>query len=514
MKRVDSVVKSIYHKLSDKFKIAFISAILFGLIAHIYMFTNKLPNFDDIAYMNKFGTTFRYGRWFLWVMGAVAYHLEYVFSLPWVNGLLTLLTLAASAGIIAELIGLKGKVSNMLLGAALVVFPSWTVTFFYMFTAPYYGFAVFLAVLSVYCTVRCERGILISAILMACSLGIYQAYLPFTATLYVVLLFAMLFEQYHYTEILKKSFYYLFSLGAGVVCYFIFVKLSLAVTGQELTVYKGISSMGRMNLSRIPEIIKLILHNYFGVFLNNNLEISYNFITKGMYLSLFIISGILITVLFVKTIKAKAYLRGIEVIVLTLVFDVAINAIYIMCDEGIYSIMYYAYVFMMIFPLMLIDRTVEKKESAFNVTIEYITTLIVCVGVFTYCHFANAQYLSLHLSYEQSYSFCNTLITQIKSIDGYRDDMPVVIVGERFEDDSLYHNDVMSAYAITGKDDVLIDAYSRHEFFWFYCGFDARFMTVGELSKEVQAEAARLPVYPEKGSIKIIDGIVVVKAQD
>lgn len=212
MKRVDSVVKSIYHKLSDKFKIAFISAILFGLIAHIYMFTNKLPNFDDIAYMNKFGTTFRYGRWFLWVMGAVAYHLEYVFSLPWVNGLLTLLTLAASAGIIAELIGLKGKVSNMLLGAALVVFPSWTVTFFYMFTAPYYGFAVFLAVLSVYCTVRCERGILISAILMACSLGIYQAYLPFTATLYVVLLFAMLFEQYHYTEILKKSFYYLFSL--------------------------------------------------------------------------------------------------------------------------------------------------------------------------------------------------------------------------------------------------------------------------------------------------------------
>lgn len=514
MKRVDSVVKNVYYKLSDKFKIAFISAILFGLIAHIYMFTNKLPNFDDIAYMNKFGTTFRYGRWFLWVMGAVAYHLEFVFSLPWVNGLLTLLTLAASAGIIAELIGLKGKVSNMLLGAALVVFPSWTVTFFYMFTAPYYGFAVFLAVLSVYCTVRCKRGILISAILMACSLGIYQAYLPFTATLYVVLLFAMLFEQYHYTEILKKSFYYLFSLGAGVVCYFISVKLSLAVTGQELTVYKGFSSMGKMHLSRIPEIIKLILHNYFGVFLNNNLEISYNFITKGMYLSLFIISGILITVLFIKTIKAKEYLRGIEVIVLTLVFDVAINAIYIMCDEGIYSIMYYAYVFMIIFPLMLIDRTVEKKESAFTVVIEYITTLIVCVGIFTYCHFANAQYLSLHLSYEQSYSFCNTLITQIKSIDGYRDDMPVVIVGERFADDSLYHNDVMSAYAITGKDDVLIDAYSRHEFFWFYCGFDARFMTIGELSKEVQAEAERLPVYPEKGSIKIINGTVVVKAQD
>lgn len=514
MKRIDSVVKDMYYKVTGRFKTAFLAAVIFGLIAHIYMFTNKLPNFDDIAYMNKFGTTFRYGRWFLWVLGAVAYHLEFVFSLPWMNGLLTLLTLAISAGIIAELLGMNGKVANVLLGAALVVFPSWTVTFFYMFTAPYYGVAVLLAVLSVYLTVRRKRGIWISAVLMACSLGIYQAYLPFTATLYVVLLFAMLYENHHYMEILKKSFYYLFSLGMGVVCYFILMRLSLALTGQELTEHKGISSMGRFNFSRVPELIKIIVHNYFGVFLNNDLEISYNFITKGMYLFLFIISGILIAALFFKYIKAKDYLKGIEVLVLAVVFDLAINSIYIMCDEGIYSIMYYAYVFMMIFPLLLIDRTAEKHENTFIVIFEYMTILSVGVGVFSYCHFANAQYLSLYLSYEQSYSFCNTLITQIKSIDDYQDDMPVVLVGEKFADDSLYHNDVMRSYAISGKDEVLIDAYSRHEFFWFYCGFDAQFMTVGELSKEAQAEIAKMPNYPNKDSIRIIDGAIVVKAGD
>ena len=174
--------------------------------------------------------------------------------------------------------------------------------------------------------------------------------------------------------------------------------------------------------------------------------------------------------------------------------------------------MYYAYVFMMIFPLLLIDRTVEKHENMFTVAFEYMTILIVGVGVFSYCHFANAQYLSLHLSYEQSYSFCNTLITQIKSIDGYQDNMPVVLVGEKFVDDSLYHNDVMRSYAISGKDEVLIDAYSRHEFFWFYCGFDAQFMTVGELSEEAQAEIAKMPNYPNKDSIRILDGAIVVKA--
>jgi len=514
MKRVDGIVKSIYLKLTVEFKTAFLSAILFGLIAHIYMFTNKLPNFDDIEYLNKFGTTFRYGRWFLWLIGAVAYHLEFVFSLPWMNGLLTLLMLAVSAGIVAELLGMKAKVANVLMGAALVVFPSWTVTFFYMFTAPYYGFAVLLAVLSVYFTVRYRRGIVISAVLMACSLGIYQAYLPFTATLYVVLLFGMLYGENSYADILKKSFYYLLSLAAGVGCYFVLLKLSLGITGQQLTEYKGISSMGKVSLSRVPELIKIIFDNFCCVFLNNNLEISYNFITKGMYLLLFVLSGVLIIRMVFQIIKDKEYLKGIEALVLLLAYVLAINSIYIMCEEGIYVLMYYSYAFLMIFPLVLIDRMLKRHEGNFVIGLEYIITFVLCVGVLTYCHFANAQYLSLYLSYEQSYSFCNTLITQIKSTQGYQDDMPVVLAGKKFADGSLYHNEVMSAFSTSGKDDALIDAYSRREFFWFYCGFDVEFMAVEELSEAAQKEVAKMPVYPEEGSIQIIEDVVVVKADD
>lgn len=516
MRRVDGTVKRIYSKLTVEFKTAFLSALLFGLIAHLYMFTNKLPNFDDIEYLDKFGTTFRYGRWFLWLVGATAYHLELVFSLPWMNGLLTLLMLAVSAGIVAGLLGMKSKVANMLTGAALVVFPSWTVTFFYMFTAPYYGFAVLLAVLSVYLTVRCKKGIAVSAPLLACSLGIYQAYLPFTATLYVVLLFAMLYGKNSYADILKKSVYYLFSLGAGVGCYFIFMRLSLAATGQQLTQYKGISSMGKLSLARIPELMEIIFRNFFCIFLNNNLEISYNLITKGMYLFLFLLGAVLIIWLIVQNIRAKEYLKGIEAVVLTFVFVLAINSIYIMCEEGIYAIMYYSYVFMLVFPLVLIDRTLKQWERPVTVCMEYLVTFVLCIGVLTYCHFANAQYLSLNLSYEQSYSFCSTLITQIKSMEGYRDDMPVVLVGEKFVDDSLYHNEIMYPFSISGKDDALVDAYrsSRHRFFMIYCGFDADFMRIGELPEAAQAEIAKMPYYPDKGSIKIIDGVVAVRIGD
>lgn len=346
MKTVEEKINDIYKQLPEAFKTAFVSAMLFGLIAHVYMFTNKLPNFDDLVGLDGFGVTFKNGRWFLWVIGAIAYHLDWVFSLPWINGLITLLTIAVSAGIIAHLLGCRSRVLNTVIGAILVVFPSWTGTFFYMFTAPYYGIAVLLAIISVYLTVKTRFGFIAGIILLACSMGIYQSYFPFTATLYVVLLIVMLFDdEYTYLDILKKSFYYLFNLISGIVVYFICMKLSLAITGQILNDYKGLSNMGQFDFSRIGEIVQTIWRNFFCIFMNNNMEISYNLVTKIMYFVLICGSVLMLGNLLIKQIKQRDYLKVIETVVLSVAYVIAVNSIYIMCSDGIYSLMYYSYSF-------------------------------------------------------------------------------------------------------------------------------------------------------------------------
>lgn len=515
MKRVDNTVKSIYLRLTAGFKCAFISAIVFGLIAHMYMFTNKLPNFDDLIGIDGFGATFRNGRWFLWVVGATAYHLDLVFSLPWINGLITLLLIGISAGIIADLLNLESRTANVLLGAALVVFPSWTGTFFYMFTAPYYALAVLMAVISVWLTANYKWGIAPSAFILACSLGIYQSYLPFTATLYVVLLFLMLFDnKCDYICILKRSIWYLLALISGIILYFIFMKLSLFLTGQELRAYKGISSMGQFELSRIPEIIKTIGINFFGIFLNNNMEISYNYITKAMYFVLLVMSAVLIIKLFVSLLKEKAALKAIETVVLSLAYVIAINSIYIMCEDGIYSLMYYSYVFIILFPMVLLDRSLKKSQTRFVTAAEYGIMFAVFIGILSYCHFANGQYISMQLSLEQASSYYTTMITQIKSIEGYRDDMKVVLSGTDIEDETLYHNEVMSTFSMSGRDDALADAYSRQNFILHYCGFQAETADESILSKQSQLMLEEMPVYPDDGSIRILDNAVVVKLSE
>jgi len=512
MKRVDYVVKENYLKISSRFKTAFLSVIIFGFIAHMYMFTNKLPNFDDLIGINNFGVTFKNGRWFLWVIGAAAYHLDLVFSLPWINGLITLFLLGVSAGILADLIGIKSRIANVLVGAAIVVFPSWTSTFFYMFTAPYYAFAVLLSTLSVWLAARNKIGGLLSGILLACSLGIYQSYLPFTATLYVVLLFLMLFEdRYGYLDILKRALWYFCNLLFGVALYFVCMKLSLMLTGQELNTYKGISSMGRLELARIPEILKVIGANFFGIFLNNNMEISYNYITKGMYLVLFVLDAVLIAGLFIQLAKRREILKAIETVVLAVVYVIAINSIYIMCADGIYSLMYFSYVFIIIFSLALLDRMLEQAEGKRLIMAEYIMTFAAVAGILSYCHFANGQYVSMQLSFEQALSYYTTMITEIKSTEGYHEDMKVVLSGVDIVDKTLYHNEIMNTFSMSGRDDALADAYSRQNFILYYCGFDAEMADVSILTEQSRAILKDMPTYPNEGSVKVLDDAVVVK---
>lgn len=517
MGRIDDILIQCYKKISIKSKAAFAGVILAGLIAHIYMFMNKLPNLDDLVGLDSFGVTFKIGRWFLWVLGAICYHLDFVFSLPWINGLITLVFLGVSAGLMADMLNIKSVFANILVGASMIVFPSWTATFFFMFTAPYYAFSVLLAVLSVWCVYNLGKlGFFISMVLLAFSIGIYQAYLPFTATLYVVLLMIMIYEDKDYLAIVKKAFYYLGALVSGGIVYFICMKLSLAITGQELRSYKGVNAMGSFDISRLPEVFRTIVDNFFGVFLNNNLEISYNLVTKVMYAVLFGVSLLLFINLVVRLARKKEYLKVIAAVVLLMAYILAINSIYIMCAEGIYALMYFSYVFMLIVPLVLIDRTFKVYHEDIKVLkklniVELVTSLMLVLGIASYCHYANAQYLAIDLSFEQATSYFTTMITQIKSVEGYSDEYPVAFVGFEIDDKMLYQNDVMDVFQLSGRDKTLVEAYSRTDLLRYYCGFQPEYVSIQELPQDI---IEGMPVYPESGSIQIVDNIIVVKLSE
>ena len=508
---IDETIHALYSKLSKPFKTAFTAAMVFGLIAHLYMFMNKLPNYDDMG-LNGFGATFRLGRWFLWVLGAVAYHLNFVYSLPWVNGLITLIFIALSAGLVADLFQIKSMAGNVVLGAAMAVYPSWTATFFFMFTAPYYAIALCLAVCAVYMTVKGKRFFLPASVILACSLGIYQAYLPFAAAIYViVIILTILKPEYDFQKVIKQSFYYLEQLVMGGIIYFIITELSLEVTNQQLADYKGVDAIGSFSGFRLVEFEKMIVRDFFGLAYNNNFELSYNYVTKWMYLFLFVLLGALIIVSFKILVSKRQYLKAVELAVMAFCFVIAVNSIYIVCGD-VYSLMRFSYVNLLILPLCLIDRykRIEMSQRATNRIrlTEWVTILVLTAGILSYCHYANAQYLSLHLGFEQASAYYGTVITQIKELEGYDPEMETAFIGYgNIEDQSLYRNQVMEVFDMSGRDAVMAQAYSIEYFLKYYCGFDTKLVEMDANRKEIK----QMPVYPAEGAIKIVDDIVVVK---
>ena len=123
---------------------------------------------------------------------------------------------------------------------------------FYRYAAPYYALAVLLTVLSVWYTGRGKYGFLTASVLSACAMGIYQAYVPLMASLYILLLIQKILEEdSQILLIVKEGCIYLGTLALSFLEYFIFLKASLFYYHASLSGYQGIDHMGKMALGEI-----------------------------------------------------------------------------------------------------------------------------------------------------------------------------------------------------------------------------------------------------------------------
>ena len=125
--------------------IAFVSALGFGLAAHMFAFSNKLMNADEVESLFGKGATITSGRWGLEAI-------KFIFpdaSMPWLYGMVSLILLAVSACLIIRLFRIENKLMQLLLAGMVTAFPSQTGVFCFMFTSSAYALAFLLAVLCI-----------------------------------------------------------------------------------------------------------------------------------------------------------------------------------------------------------------------------------------------------------------------------------------------------------------------------------------------------------------------------
>ena len=137
----EDILKKIKNSIPFQWKMCFYSALIIGLIAHVYKLTNWLPNWDSLVFRYDPQNMVTIGRWFLPIVCTPSSF----YDLPWLVGLLSVLLHGLGAVCICRMLRVQKGITAALIGALVITFPTVTSVLMYNYVADGYAFAFLLS---------------------------------------------------------------------------------------------------------------------------------------------------------------------------------------------------------------------------------------------------------------------------------------------------------------------------------------------------------------------------------
>ena len=516
LKYPEENIKPYIYITRTPFSQAAFSGLIAGLITHLFALVNVLHNQDDIAQLpGGYGTGITSGRWLLSLLGDLAKVLDMDVNLPLVNGMLFLILVAVSAGLAAEALRIRHKSFNIAIGALFAVFPTASSTLAFRYTAVYYALGLLMAVAAAWYLDKKPLGFVVSALMIACSLGIYQAYVPMTISIYVLQLMGQSMQSdAKLKDLIRHGFRCCGNLITGLGFYWLFLQLCLKLYGTQLSDYQGINQMGSISLGQLPQLIKEAVYTFCFMPIRSYCNLADLPLIKLSYCLLAVATVILILWFFV---AGKKWINGLFTLAMAALMPLAINFIVVMCPESyIYTLMVYSFVLVPCIPLVLWERLEEQQllNASIKRWSKCIIGWVLAILIGCYGYQTNVGYTTLFFTNRQVENYLSTMIVQIRMTEGFQADQEWVFLGEF--NDPLLGTHWRYEINVGGADDTswMLNRYSWHEWIHHYYGY-----RIPLASKETAIQVATLPqvesmpTWPNYGSIQVIDNRVVIKLQ-
>lgn len=478
-------------------KILLLSICIFLLI-HMMKIVNYYPNWDSMYAIVKYGFSgLSSGRWF---SGISLLILSSAYDLQWVNGAISSIFFSLTISLLINLYTIKKRFYCFIAIVLFAVFPSMASTLTY-FTSPANMFALFLSVLGVYlCIMQSDRKRGFAAILcFGFSLGIYQIYI-FTAIiafLYYVGNKLLDCEENIY-DMKKTVFRFLISIIGGGGLYWLINSLLIKLYNYEITSYQGISEVGIMTLYEyalaLKKMIKQICIFFLGV----------NSITIYGIINIFIIIIALCCIVFILLNRVYTYKRKIALCILFLsCLPISYSGYLLSPGIGYHSIMEVGNYFIYLFIILIID----KQSISVNIRkLASISLLLLC-----FYHFLNDNiaYHQLNIGYEKTkFTVMETLI-QI-DLQNMEDIDKIAVIGI-VEPDSFQITTIPFIMGATSNY-FIPNQFEFIQFAKYFYGREFNGCTEEETDKIKRSkEFEQMPIYPNNGYVKNINGVIVVK---
>ena len=505
----EKILEKIKSNLPLQWKICFISSLIVGFIAHIYKLTNWLPNWDSLVFRYDPQNMVAMGRWFLPVVCTPSSF----YDLPWLAGLLALLLHALGAVCICKMFGVRKNITAALIGAAVITFPTVTSVLMYNYVADGYAFAFLLSSMAAMLLVAEKPRYVISAVFIALSAGIYQAYITVTVMLVLCsLILETIKKETKAGQIIIKSLKILAAGAAGMVLYYIVMTVMLKIMNTELLEYQGIS--GAMSLSGIDifAILYVIKQSFVGYFFDfsNGLSVFsiLNCLIFALTVALYIIDVI-------KQRTSPIKLLVIAVYVLLLPMGASILA-FINSEVDYHNLMKMGFFIFYLFFILQYEKF-DFKLPKLNEVKAWAILGITCVLVFNNIIIANVSYHKLNMAYEKSYGVLIRIADRIEQTEGADECDSILVIGalENSEDYSVNLPPDMTGTTdgfILRADDEVVGQSVLCSALNDYCGTNYKFLA-GEQKTEFleKSNVANMGLWPAADSIIVEDGVIIIR---
>ena len=497
-------------KNDKRYQSTILGTFVFGLLAHGFMLTNKISFHDDITSLHGLGGTWRSGRWSLGIIQYVLSNSIGKYSMPFWEVAISLLLIALSACLIVNLLDIKKEINCVMIGAIMAVFSVVAIIFTFMFTASCYFLALFLTIFAIWLTEKYKWGWIGGIACLSFSLGIYQAFFSVGITIVIFLLIKKCFE-----DDIHKLIMSILRLGVleagGILGYFAVVKLTLKLTHNTLAVYKGLDTMMSIMLMDRLKRIKHCYTDMIKILFMDVCGLTNDWIIRLLFVILLAVSAVLfIGLLF----KVKNKFNRIIYVILVFITPIGINLIYPMTtkEEAVSAIVRYPWICIWIMAIFLVEMS--NKYWTFPLWAIMKNTIVACsfLSIFYYAYIDNSAYTKIYFLQDQTTAYYTTLITQIKSSEGYKDELPVAYIGMGEIEDMTFTENTgyIVETALFGYDlKEWVNDFTALEYMSYHCGFTPLIMEEEEITN--WDEIDNMPVYPDYGSIKTFDEYVVVK---
>lgn len=484
---------------------------IIGFVVHGFCYFNGLLSHDSLLinaiedYMHQV----EIGRFmqpvYLSVRGNIV--------VPPVIGIIQLLFIGLMAYLIFDLLHIKNNLNRLIAIGILVT--NCTVSLSnatYICWSDIFALANLLSVLSVYIYYKSNNKYryIISIVLMIMSLGLYQSGFQVGVVLCMIVAIRRLLINDDFKEVVREGIKVIVLLVLSLLLYYAVNKVVLVLVGTTSSdLYNSVGSISK--IFSISEWVKGFREALWMEFLwftgratiNRKLFFLVN-------LALFVLAFIYI-IKITRNNKLTRQNTGL-IFVLIILAPIGFSIIGILSFGVVHDLMIYSFFLAYIIIIMLIEM-MDIPELYKNKTLVYI---LMGSLLFSNVVYANTAYMKKYMESDATLALTNRIIYQVENTDGYIPGETEVIFVGNLRDNELLNNvrpyyDRLIATGLDGSYGLtyylVIENYIVD-----YLGYPMNIPNQEYAERfDEKEEVKNMPIYPNKGSIEMIDGAVVVK---